>query len=157
MERHKNTMSTGIPQCSFPTDDGRVILDFSGISSSYLECPSSTLWERDTYHLDPEGEGRVFWYGYYVSGVKRDCANDKRAKKKYAALLITPIPKDDYTDISLFVEPIPVSIFPLFGLEAPLQVDIRSFGEVFPGDLCQLPEEDNVVPLRFFLLLPSFV
>ena len=22
-------------------------------------------------------EGRVFWYGYYVSGVKRDCVNHK--------------------------------------------------------------------------------
>jgi hypothetical protein len=24
-----------------------------------------------------KGEGQVFWYGYYVSGLKRDCANYK--------------------------------------------------------------------------------
>ena len=32
-------------------------------------------------------------------------------------------------------------------------IDIRSFREVFSGDLRHLPEENDVVPLRSFLLL----
>jgi hypothetical protein len=47
----------------------------------------------------------------------------------------------------------PVRILPLFGLEASLHIDVRSFGKVFSCDLCQLPKEDNVVPLCSFLLL----
>jgi hypothetical protein len=43
-------------------------------------------------------------------------------------------------------------IFPLFGLETSLHIDVRSFGEVISGDLGQLPDEDNVVPLCSFLL-----
>lgn len=73
-------------------------------------------------------EGRVIRYGYYVSGVKWDGCLE-------AAL-------------------------PACGRQAHrrliLWTCLPTGREVFSGYLCHLPEENNVVPLRPFLLLTVF-
>jgi hypothetical protein len=49
--------------------------------------------------------------------------------------------------------PVAFLVLSFLRLEATLHIDVRSFEEVLSGGLCQLPEENNVVPLRSFLLL----
>lgn len=58
-----------------------------------------------------------------------------------------------YVDVHLSGVALNAVLFPLAGMQLALDVDLRSLAKVFPGDLGDLPEQRDAVPLSALSLL----